>query len=881
MMWPFRLAIRLLPRSLRDQHGKEMLLLVRRRLGATRGSAKVEVYLRELYDLCRTVLKESLSYRSTPVARSGSGLFGPDTRYALRGLRRRPGYAVIITIILAIGMAAPSAVFTVVNGMLLRPLPYHDSGRLVMVWTELNRSSNPEEMTSSPMDFLDWRHSAASFEALAAYNLWYPVLSKQGSDSRTLMAGEVTTNMFGVLGVRPAIGRVFTEEESRSGAPVVVMSHELWSNGFGSDSSVVGSAIILNGTAHRVLGVLPEGYRHPDPHRPLLRTELFKPFDTSDWSSDPFRYLRVVARLAPGATVESAEAELDAIALRLEQARPDRNRDTGTIVYSLRDQFLASHRTALKLVLLGAGLVFLIVLANLANLVLTRALGRRREFAVRASLGAGRRRIARQLLLENGILALSGATVGLVAVVLTLDALRSLQGRYLTIVGDIQLDWRVLTFAIALAALSTAVLGLLPLVELFRTPLNSVLSEEGRGSDGSRRSKRIRSGLIVAEVALAAGLVVGAGLLGRSFQKLAAVGPGFDPDPILTVELTAPRERYQTATDYLTLYREIADRFESLPGLVRVAYASQLPMVDGNWSRDYQLADQPIERGSWPTSEFRLVSQGYFSTMGIPLVAGREFAPSDDQRSLSVIVVNQEFAERHWPDGQVLGRRIRWEGGDSLVTSEIVGVVGNVLDDGLTADPEPFIYYPFDQFPRRSAAFAIRTAGDPTSSAAALREAIRQVDPLVPVDLVEGYRSRIRETIAGPQLASLLATVFSAVALAIAGLGIYGVMSYAVVARTREIGIRSALGATGRSLVGLFLGRSLALTGLGLVVGLSLAGAGARVVESLLFGVSSADPMSFVAAVVVLLAVTIGASYLPARRALAVQPIEALKSDGH
>jgi len=303
--------------------------------------------------------------------------------------------------------------------------------------------------------------------------------------------------------------------------------------------------------------------------------------------------------------------------------------------------------------------------------------------------------------------------------------------------------------------------------------------------------------------------------------------------------------------------------------------------VDGNWSRNYHLAGQPLERGLWPETEFRLVSQGYFSAMGIPLVAGREFRISDRDGSPSVIVVNEKFAERHWPDGRALGQRIRWERGDTLVTSEIVGVVGNVLDDGLTAGPEPFIYYPFAQFPRRSASFAVRATGDPTRLAPSLREIVRQVDPMVPVDLVAGYRARVRETIAGPQLASLLASAFSVVALAIAGLGIYGLMSYSVVARTREIGIRSALGATTGNLIGLFVGRGLSLTVLGVAAGLLLAATGARLVDSLLYGVSAVDPVSFVVAFLTLGVVSVLASYLPARRALAVEPVEALKHDGN
>jgi putative ABC transport system permease protein len=734
-------------------------------------------------------------------------------------------------------------------------------------------------MTVSPADFVDWKASATSFEMLAAHNLWYPVLSGAG-DARTIMAGLVTPELFDVLGVRPLLGRTFRLEESEAQANVTVLSYGLWRTRYGSDPSIVGKFVTLNGLPHEVVGVLPADYRHPDPHRPLVETQLFKPFDMSEWPHDLSRYLRVVGKLAPGVSFERAEAEMDAIALGLESVRPERNHDTGTVVYSMREQFFASSRPALLLVLVGAGLVYVVVLANVTNLVLTRSLARKREFAVRASLGAGRMRIAHQMLVENGLLALGGSALGLGAVLVSMDVLTGLQGRYLPRIGDIQLDLRVALFTVALTLLTTVLLGMLPLGEFFRTPLRAVLSEEAPGAGGSRRSRSIRAFLVVGEVALAAALVVGAGLLGRSFQNLAAVGPGFDAPAVLTAEITAPRDRYQSSVEYLPVFEQLATEFTALPGVDVVGFASQLPMLDGDWSRDFELVDQPRDRAMWPTAEIRFVSPAYFEAMRIELIAGRPFNDRDREGAQSVVVVNEMFAGTHWASGSAIGKLIRWERNEETVVSEVVGVVADVLDDGLTASPDPFIYYPFAQSPRRSAAFAIRTTGEPTAIAPSVRRMIRAVDSEIPVDMVDSYQTRIQGTIAGPRFASSLAMVFSALALVIAGLGIYGVMSYAVLARTREIGIRAALGAQRSNVVSLILRQGIGLTLVGVILGLGLAAVAGRVLSSLLFGVSIGDPLSYLSAPAALVVVAIAASYLPVRRALAVELVDVLRSDG-
>ncbi len=676
----YRWSLRFLPASLQHDHHDEMLAMVRERLHDRKGLRRTATYAAEVADLYRTIIREGLSHRRRVRSDTGGGAgagnkdFKSDLRSALRSLHRRPGYAFVVMAILALGIAATSSAFTVVSGVLLRPLPYADSERLALVWTELDRSTEPTEMTVSPADFVDWKASTTSFEMLAAHNLWHPVLSG-GGDARTIMAGLVTPELFDVLGVQPLLGRTFRLEESGTSSNVTVLSYGLWRSRYGSDPAIVGKFVTLNGLPHEVVGVLPAEYRHPDPHRPLLETQLFKPFDTSEWPHDLSRYLRVVGKLAPGVSIERAEAEMDAIALGLESVRPELNHDTGTVVYSMRDQFYASSRPALLLVLVGAGLLYVIVLANVANLVLTRSLARKREFAVRASLGAGRMRIAHQMLIENGLLALGGSALGLGAVLVSMDLLTGLQGRYLPRIGDIQLDLRVALFTVVLTILTTVLLGMLPLGEFFRTPLRAVLSEEAPGAGGSRRSRGIRAFLVVGEVALAAALVVGAGLLGRSFQNLAAVGPGFDAPAVLTAEITAPRDRYQSSVEYLPVFEQLATEFSALPGVDVVGFASQLPMLDGDWSRDFELVDQPRDRAMWPTAEIRFVSTAYFEAMRIELVAGRPFDDRDREGVQSVVVVNEMFAGTHWASGSVIGKLIRWERNEETVVSEVVGVV--------------------------------------------------------------------------------------------------------------------------------------------------------------------------------------------------------------
>ena len=881
------LARRLLPDDLVEVYGEAQVKAFRDALAEARASgvwAVGRLWWREVAGLVsvgrearRGGKAESVWVRALgETMRDGT----KDLILAGRTLRNAPGYTLTVVVILAVGVAAIAGAFTVANGVLFRPLPFRDADRLALIWTELDQSTTPSPMTVSPADFIDFASGVATFSDMAAHNLWFPVVSGGAGDAQSILAGLVTPRFFSLLGVEAALGRTFLAEEGDGAHRVVVLSDGLWRSRYGGDPRVVGTDVRLNGLPYEVVGVLPADYKHPDPHRPLEETQLFVPFDVSPWPDNTGRFLRVFGRLAPGVPLDRARAELEGIAASIARDRPVVSRDTGVILRDMREEFYASSRPALYLALAGAALLFAIVCANVANLVLARSLARRREFAVRASLGAGKGRIARQILLENGVLALAGCALGVVAVVALMDVIQGLQGRVLPLLGDIRLDARVLLFTAFTVALTTLFLGVLPLGEFFRTPVRTVLTEESGGTGGSRRSQRIRAGLVVGEIAVAAALVVGAGLLSSSFRKLASVGPGFDAPRVLTVELTAPRDRYPGGEDFVPLYQEMGVRLSSVPGAEVVAYASQLPLLDGNWTREFDVVDQPRDESQWPTTEMRMVSPGYFRAMGIPLRAGREFTDLDGREAPRVVIVNETLASRHWPGANALGRMVRWRQGDEVVAAEVVGVVGDVLDDGLGAQPDPFTYYPFAQSPNRSAGFAVRTSGDVASLIPSVRQAIRDVDPQLPVDLIAPYQERIMETVAAPRLASSLARVFSALALAVAGLGIYGVVAYTVTSRTREIGIRAALGAGRSEVAGLVVRQGLVLASMGAVLGIGLALVSGRVLSALLYDTSAQDPIALLSAPVVLVGVALLASYLPVRRALNVDPVKALRSDG-
>lgn len=811
----------------------------------------------------------------------GGSSFGDgirEVKHAIRVLRKRPGYALAVILTLALGISTAAAAFTVVNGTLLRPLPYEDDEEIVLIWsTHLDEGG--ETTTVSPADFLAWRESTVSFEGVVAHNLWFPVVSGGEGDAGRPMAGLVTPGFFDLFGVQPMLGRTFRPEESEGDARVTILSYGVWRSRFAADPTILGQSVRLNGESYEIVGVLPADYRHPDPHRPLVETALFAPFDMTTWPSQTGRYLRVFGRLGPGVSVEQAQSEMVAISLDLEVVRPVRNNRVSASVITLRDQTYGSIRWALFMVLTGAGVLFLIAGANVTNLVLARSLARKREFAVRIAMGAGSRTIAKQLLLENGLLALFGAGVGLVAVAAGMTFISSFQGVFIPTVADLQLDLTVSLVAAGLAVVVTLVLGSLPLLEILGTPVRAVLGEESAGGGGSRRGQRLRAWLVIGEVGLAAALVVGAGLLGNSFRRLSVVSPGFDQTGTLTAEVTLPRDRYPDHLAVTTAYEEMRQQISAIPGVRTVGFASELPMLDGNWSNVFDVVDQPQVPERQPTFEIRYVSPGYFESMGIDVVAGRAFRVDDRDDALPVVIVNEDLAARYWEPGGAVGKRLQRTRDGEILEMEIVGVVGDVLDDGLSGAPEPFVYFPFSQRSNRGAAFVIRSDGNAASLGPPVRSTIRNMDSEVPIGILDLYENRIADSIAGPQFAAVLAMLFSLVALLLAGLGIYGVLAYAVGARTREIGIRSALGAHQRDLAAMVVRQSLSLVAIGVVMGLGVSVLENQLLKSFMFGASTSDLATFLLAPAVLVVVALVASYVPVRRALRVEPVEALRGE--
>jgi predicted permease len=815
-----------------------------------------------------------------PVAVGAAGRGNPiedlwrDLRLVVRDLRKRPGFALVTVLILALGIGANTAIFSMVYAVLLNPLPFEQPDRLVML---AEKNPGRERWGAAYPNYVDWTARAQSFDDIAAY--WYQSFTLSGIDEPARLQGRyVNWNFFRVLGMRPQLGRLFVEEDDRAGAaPTVVLSDGMWKDRFGGDPDIVGKTIRLDEKQFTVIGVLPPGYE-------LLRPDaLYVPLvpavekETGLLDRGNHYSLFALARLKAGVDVEQADTEMRALAAQFEQEYPATNSGSSAQALSLSDVFVGDIRPAL-LVLLGAvGFVLLIACLNVANLMTVRAAARQKEIAVRLALGAGRGRIVRQLLTESMVIAFTGGVVGFLVAVWAINGMVALAPQGIPRLEQVGLNLPVLAFTVCVSVGVGLLFGVLPALQATRLDLNVSLKEGGRTAAG-RPHERTRQTLLVAEVALALMLLIAAGLMVRTVGQLTHVDPGFDAEQLLAARINLPANPYPPERRRV-FYEECLTRIGTLPGVQSAALTFSLPIDGSNWNSVFITGDKPVPpRAELPSAAMTPMSLGYFDTMKIRLLSGRTFGPGDTENSPRAIVINETLARRLWPGEEALGKRIKqgWPESENP-WREVVGVVADVKTNGVDQDTPLQVYMPLAQESPRSLWIVARTSSDPLASGSAVAAALHAIDRDVPLFDVSSMDQLMGGAIENQRVTLTLLAGFSALALLLAAVGIYGVMSYAVAQRTHEIGIRSALGARPSHVLRMIIGQGMALALIGVAIGLAGAFALTRVMEGLLFGVSATDPATYVVISALLAAVAVVACYVPARRATKVDPTVALR----
>lgn len=801
-----------------------------------------------------------------------------DLRHGFRSLANTPAWTAVALATLALGIGANSAIFSVVDTVLLRPLPYEEAHELIFVHESTPQLGN---MSVSYPNFQDFQDRNASLDGLGAYN--YLSLNWTGAERPQVLRGaRVSAGLFPSLGVDPARGRGFLPEEDRvGGRRVALLSHSFWRERLGSDPAAVGSTLRLNDEPFQVVGVMPEGFRFP-PFQ--AQVDLWVPIEqwAEQWlesrGSHPGIYL--VGRRADGASLEEARGDLERIAAALGQEYPDTNADNGVVVTDLHEEVVEEARPALLVLSAAVALVLLIACANVANLLLVRATARNRDLAVRTALGAGRWRLVRQVVAESLILAAGGGALGLLVAAWGRAGLVALVGDEVPRLAQAGLDLRVLGFTAALALGTALLFGPGPALLATRGELAPALKEGARGGVGSGRH-RARSLLVVAEVALALVLLVGAGLLLRSLDELLSASPGLDVDGVLTASVSLPESRYPDGGDQHAFLERLLERAGALPGVESATAVMPLPLGGDGWQTSYHVeGTPPPEPGAGLLTDFARVSPGYFRTLGIPLLRGRGFTEADRDGAVPVVVVDETFAEIAWPGDDPLGKRLKLNGYDSDEPYlEVVGVAGHVKNYGVDRDSRRQLYIPFAQNRMCFFTVALRTSGEPGTLAGPLRQAVAEVDPDQPLASVRTLASYRAEGAFEQRLLSTLLGVFAAVALGLAAVGLFGVLAASVAERTHEIGLRMALGAGGGEVLRLVVARGMALTGIGLAAGFAGSAGVVRLLGGVLYGVGPADPATFALVPVILAAVALAACWLPARRAAAVDPMVTLRSE--
>src|SRR5277367_3531817 len=794
-------------------------------------------------------------------------------RSALRQMRRNPGFFGIALAALALGIGANTAIFSAVEGVLLRPLPYADPGQLVMLWEDASYVGFPQNNLSAA-DYVDWRAQNEVFTDVVAIR--YANASFNGEQAPEQALGRrVTPNFFDVLGVQPALGRPFTAEEDAAKRKVVVLSYGLWQRRFGGDPAVLGRSILMDDEATTVVGVMPRGFFFPDHQAEYWRPTYFTPEDLAERTQ---HYLEVIGRMKPGVTRERAQHDMDVIAKRLQQQYPTTNANIGAVVVPIREQFAGDAGTGLWVLQIAAVLVLLIACSNLANLLLARAAGRRREIAVRIALGASRGQIAAQLLTESLLLSVGGGVAGLLVGRLCWSVFENLVPPQISGNGFV-LSLPLLLFTAAVSILSGVFFGIVPALRATDVSLQESLKEGARAGE-SRVGVRLRDTLVVAQFAMAFALLVGAALMIETLWNLRKVDLGFRSDHLLTMAVPLPDEKYNSNEKIRAFYRDVLDRTRILPGVKGVGFGSDVPFTSVGDTEGYAIEGAPPTLpGEDNDALYREVTAGYLETIGGTIESGRLLEDRDVESSQPVVVVNEFLAKRHWPGLDPTGKRLRLTGSKEPWRT-VVGVVKDIRERGLLLDMKPAVYVPVNQVDRPGADFLIaRTSQDPASMVNALRGAVWAVDGERPVAFIKTMNQLMEENVADRARPMTLLGIFAALALVLACIGVYGVLAYSVAQRTREIGVRMALGARPGDVTRMILGRGLKLSAIGLIAGVALAGALGALLRSLLFGVTPAAPFVYAGTAAALVIVALAACVIPAQRAARVDPVVALRNE--
>ena len=801
-----------------------------------------------------------------------------DVKYSVRGMFRNPAFALTAVGLLALSIGANTAMFAVVKRVLIDPLPFPDSDRLVRIWHLQKQQSMPFSVTA--FDYVDWAAQAKSFEHLAAYSGNGLTITGEGEPELIIRLG-VSTNFFSVLGVRPALGRDFRPEESERGRDrVIVLSHALWQRKFGGSPDVIGRRIRANGESYEIIGVMPRGFEFPEPRYEAWTPIPFKGGDPN-WTNRSAHYLRVIGRLKPGLPISAAAAEMDGITAQLERQYPETNRDIGARLRPLKDTLVGDSRSLIYLLYGAVTVLLLIACSNVASLLVARSAARRTEFAVRASLGASRLRLVVQVVVETAVLSLSGGVLGVGLAQFLTGALKTGARQMLPRIDEITLDPVVVAVSLGLSLFTGIVFGLAPAATLPR------LVQSARGIAAQATRQRVRSTLVIAQIAMAMLLLTGAGLILRSFYNLSRVDLGYNDDGVVTMGFALMDNDYPTASRILGFARQLDERLSAAPGLTAAGFTTSLPLTGQGWGNPFTIQEKPVAAGGRPdTGRFQCVSPRYFQAVGTPLKLGRHLTPLDDHRSPLVALVDESFVKSFLSDGRSpVGLHLKIGGSASREPwREIVGVVAATRQVTLEGAPEPQIYLPFAQMGElitmvgRGVSLAGRSGGDMASAVGVMKSTIAALDPNLPVREVQLLRDRVDVALAPQRVRAVLMAGFAGLAVLLAAVGLYGVIAFTVTQRRQEIGVRMALGAGASEITRMVLAGGLRLTALGLAAGTVATLLLARFVERMLFGVAPKDVPTLLSVMVLLAAVALVASYLPAKRATRVDPMESLRN---